>query len=77
MTTSEIIICARCHTEIDLNYGDKWEINDLSITSQTKCKCTIQKQSPTILDKALKDINEINLRSSSKIPNTDEGSSKG
>lgn len=63
MTTSEIIICAKCLTEITLNYGDKWEINDLSITSQNKCKCkTIPKQSPTILDRALKDINERQIK---------------
>jgi hypothetical protein len=77
MTTSEIIFCARCHTEIDLNYGDKWEINELSIVSQNKCKCkTIQTTKP--LDVAFKRMqNEINIRSSGKVPNTNEGSDKG
>jgi hypothetical protein len=76
--SSEIIICPKCFVEYELNYGDKWAMNDVSVTAQTKCKCkTIQnKQKP--LDMAFKRMqDEINLRSSGKISNTNEGSDKG
>lgn len=69
--TSEIIVCPRCKSEIDLNYGDKWAINEIAIVSQTTCNCRkvkVKKSHIKPLDEALlklKDVlNERNFRSS-------------
>jgi hypothetical protein len=50
----EIVKCSKCGHEFDLNYGDKWAINDNSVVSQSDCKCfkKLQKQKP--LDVAFK-----------------------
>lgn len=80
---SELIICPKCRTEIELKSGDNWTINELSIVSQEKCQC-IQKQQPNKkamkpLDQAFKRMqqDEINLRSTSKVSNSNESSGEG
>lgn len=51
--SSEIIICPYCKSEIDLNYGDKWAINEFTVISETACKCKKKiVETEKILDKA-------------------------
>lgn len=52
--SSEIIICPKCHFEYELNYGDKWAMNDVSVTAQTKCKCKTIQNKQKLLDLAFR-----------------------
>ena len=51
----EILICAKCNQEYELNYSCK---NDEEIVSQTKCGCVKHSHNIKPLDRAIGVLNE-------------------